>query len=112
MASDATEYDLIQYLDQKRKELCQIVGVGHATVIDTIRSQLVKQELNSTILREAGQSIRNLVEGAIGGSLSPPIVRGITVLAAAVGLCSLETPLRDEGKVGLDVGGDGPDVLV
>lgn len=56
----------------------------------TILSQLEKPAPNSTILQEAGKSIRTAVEGAaggaIGGALTPAVARALEILSKAVGL--------------------------
>jgi hypothetical protein len=48
----------------------------------------------------------------IGGQGIIPMVEAVGRPSHLIRFGSLEPPLRDEGQVGLDVGGDGPDVLV
>lgn len=57
--------------------------------IATMRAQLTKAEPNSTILQEAGRSIRTVCEGALGGVLTnvaPAIPHAVSVLAATLGI--------------------------
>jgi hypothetical protein len=48
--------------------------------LETIRAQLKKPSPSRLILREAGKSIRNIVEGVIGGMLAPEVMNAATVL--------------------------------
>ncbi len=47
--------------------------------LDTIKAQLAKPKPSSVILAEAGRSLRNITEGAIGGILAP---HAIAILSA------------------------------
>jgi hypothetical protein len=50
--------------------------------IDTIRAQLVKSAPNRGIIQEAGKSLRNVVEGIVGGMLTTPVATAISAAAA------------------------------
>jgi len=58
--------------------------------LDTMKAQLRKPEPNSNILREAGRSVRTVVEGAVGGAIgnaaSPAVIHALGVFGAALGL--------------------------
>jgi hypothetical protein len=55
--------------------------------LSTIRAQLSKSSPSRTIVAEAGRSLRNLVEGAIGNALTPPaLVGAMSALWKALGL--------------------------
>lgn len=64
--------------DQDSNDICQLTSD-----VGTIRSQLAAPTPRGAILREAGHSIRNVVEGAVGGTLTP------SLLTAAMGLAHL-----------------------
>lgn len=50
--------------------------------IATIRAQLAKPTPSSTILREAGQSIRHITEGIVAGALTPSTIAAAQTLFA------------------------------
>lgn len=55
----------------------------------TIRAQLTKAEPSSTIVQEAGRTIRAVVEGAAGGAvgavMTPGLVQALAAFSAAIG---------------------------
>jgi hypothetical protein len=54
--------------------------------VHTIRAQLAKPSPSHVIIREAGKSIRNVVEGITGGMLTPTAVAAAAALWSALGL--------------------------
>jgi hypothetical protein len=50
--------------------------------IGTIRAQLAKSRPNQGIIQEAGKSLRNVVEGIVGGMLTAPVTTAVTTAAA------------------------------
>lgn len=55
--------------------------------LSTIKAQLSKSSPSRTIIAEAGRSLRNLIENAIGNALTPPaLVNAATALWKALGL--------------------------
>jgi hypothetical protein len=50
--------------------------------IRTIRAQLEKSQPNKRIIQEAGKSLRNVVEGIVGGMLTAPVTTAVTTAAA------------------------------
>jgi hypothetical protein len=50
--------------------------------ISTIRAQLAKSSPNKGIIQEAGKSMRNIVEGIVGGMLTTPVTTGVMTAAA------------------------------
>ena len=57
-----------------------------AADLDTIKAQLAKGTPSSVILREAGQSVRTVVEGIVGNALTNPVLQSAIALGAALGL--------------------------
>ena len=53
--------------------------------LDTIKAQLAKTAPSHSIVREAARSVRTIVEGAVGGMLTPSIVTAIVALGKATG---------------------------
>lgn len=49
--------------------------------VGTIRSQLVAPMPRPSIMREAGHSIRNVIEGGVGGTLTPSLMAAAMALA-------------------------------
>jgi hypothetical protein len=56
-----------------------------AADIATIKAQLTKPSPSMTILREAGKSIRNMVEGVVASLLTPEFITVTAALRAALG---------------------------
>jgi hypothetical protein len=54
--------------------------------VGTIQSQLAKPAPSRVIIHEAGTSLRNVVEGVVGGMLTPAAVTAATVLWAVLGI--------------------------
>lgn len=86
--------DHIHALLQKLIEEIQALPQGLAERIspdaETIRSQLRKAEPSRPIIRQAGQSIRSILEGAAGGAmgnaLSPSAIKTLELLFRALGI--------------------------
>lgn len=57
-----------------------------AADLATIRAQLSKPQLSTTLLQEAGRSARNVVEGILGGVLTPATLAAASALWAVLGL--------------------------
>jgi hypothetical protein len=53
--------------------------------IDTIKAQLAKATPSLSIVSEATHSVRNVVEGAIGGMLTPAVTAAVVALGKATG---------------------------
>jgi hypothetical protein len=53
--------------------------------LDTIKIQIAKPAPSRTILIEAAGTVRNIVEGAIGGMLTAPIMAAAIALGKALG---------------------------
>jgi hypothetical protein len=53
--------------------------------LDTIKIQIAKPAPSHTILIEAAETVRNIVEGAIGGMLTAPIMAAAVALGKALG---------------------------
>jgi hypothetical protein len=53
--------------------------------LTTIKAQLAKATPSHSIVSEAARSIRNVLEGAIGGTLTPAITAGVMALGKATG---------------------------
>lgn len=77
---------LLTQLQEPSKGLAALIEPDAAT----IRAQLEKQKPNTTIMQEAGRSMRSTIEGAIGGAmgnaLSPGMARALDTFLKAVGL--------------------------
>jgi hypothetical protein len=54
--------------------------------IATIRAQLAKSEPSTSILREVGQSLRNVIEGIAGGIMTDPAGKALLELCRMLGL--------------------------
>ncbi len=54
--------------------------------VRTIQNQLAKPAPNRVIIHEAGKSLRNVVEGVVGGMLTPAAVTAATALWAVLGI--------------------------
>lgn len=57
-----------------------------AADVETIRAQLKKPSPSQNIVREAGKSLRNIVEGIGAGLLTPSIINAASALWSALGL--------------------------
>ncbi len=53
--------------------------------IATIKAQLVKGTPSHSILGEAARSVRNIIEGAVGGMLTPALTSALAALGKATG---------------------------
>jgi hypothetical protein len=53
--------------------------------LDTIKIQIAKPAPSHTILIEAAGTVRNIVEGAIGGMLTAPLMAAAVALGKALG---------------------------
>jgi hypothetical protein len=54
--------------------------------VHTIQSQLAKPAPSRVIIHEAGRSLRNVVEGVVGGMLTPAAMTAATSLWAVLGI--------------------------
>jgi hypothetical protein len=54
--------------------------------IATMRAQLAKPNPSSSILKEAGASLRKVLEGAAGGMLAPGVTAAAKALWSALGI--------------------------
>jgi len=54
--------------------------------IQTIRAQMAKPSPSMTIVREAGKSLRNVVEGGVGGMLTPAATAAAKALWSLLGI--------------------------
>jgi hypothetical protein len=54
--------------------------------LQAIRSQITRQTPNHTVLRELGRSTRSILEGAVGGMLTPAGLAAAAALWSALGL--------------------------
>ena len=71
----------IQQAQLPSATLAQLVGD-----VETIRAQLKKPSPSQTIVREAGKSLRNIVEGISAALLTPSIIAAAPALWSALGL--------------------------
>jgi hypothetical protein len=54
--------------------------------VNTLKAQLAKPSPSALILREAGNSLRNVTEGIVGGMLTPAIMTAAGPLWSALGV--------------------------
>lgn len=54
--------------------------------LNTIKAQLAKPKPSNTILAEAAHSVRNIIEGIVGGALTPHVLAAASALWSALGL--------------------------
>jgi hypothetical protein len=79
-------------VDALEKELVSVAALADKQRewdgdLSTIKAQLSKSSPSRTIINEAGRSLRNLVENAIGNAFTPPaLVNAATALWKAIGL--------------------------
>ena len=70
----------------KSAELPAPVNSEMRADLDTIKAQLAKGTPNSTVLQEAGRSLRTVSEGLAANVLAAPVAVGIAALLKALGL--------------------------
>lgn len=78
-ATSALEAEIAQAGEPLAREIRQITSD-----VAVIRAQLAAPEPRTSIIREAGKSIRQVAEQAIGGALSPSIIAAAITLGSLV----------------------------
>lgn len=78
--------DVAEALGRFQEALPDDLRVEAGPDIETIRQQIRKREPNTTIVQEAGKSLRTVMEGAAGGALGNAVVPAWTALATLIGL--------------------------
>jgi hypothetical protein len=72
--------------DLKATPLSEATRASLGPEIETLRAQLSKPSPSKAIVREAGQTLRNIVEGIGAGLLTPETAAAATALWSALGL--------------------------